>query len=54
MMMDLDNDGLQDLVLGEKNNRLNFLKNVGQQGNPIFSNNLNAAPNTKSLGKFFQ
>ncbi len=54
MIIDLDNDGLQDLVLGEKNNRLNFLKNVGQQGNPIFNNNLNAAPNTRSLGKFFQ
>ena len=35
-IIDLDNDGLNDLVIGEKNNQLNFFKNIGTTTSPDF------------------
>lgn len=36
-LFDLDNDGLPDLVIGEKNGNLNYYKNTGTAGIPQFS-----------------
>lgn len=52
-IIDLDGDGLNDLVIGKKNNELNFYKNVGTKDNPIFDANANVFPNKKQLGNIF-
>ncbi len=44
-LIDLDNDGLIDLVLGEKGGNINFLKNIGTAQEPVFQKI------TDSLGK---
>jgi len=44
-LIDLDQDGLIDLVSGEKNGNLNFFKNTGNLQNPVFEKI------TDSLGK---
>lgn len=46
-IVDLDSDGIKDLVLGERNGNLNFFKNVGSTDNPIF----NASPAFTKLGQ---
>lgn len=43
---DLDGDGLQDLIVGERNGNLNFFKNTGSSGSAKFS----AAPVLENLG----
>lgn len=47
---DLDRDGLQDIIMGKKNNELIFYKNIGSQGNPKFDPNKNNLPNDTQLG----
>ncbi len=58
-MVDLNEDGLMDLVIGEQNNNgtadmrgsLNYLQNIGSVGDPIFEANIGIAPNTPTLGQ---
>jgi len=45
-IVDLDYDGVKDIVMGERNGNLNFFKNMGAPDNPVFS----AAPTTAKLG----
>jgi len=52
-IIDLDNDGLKDLLIGEKNNQLNFFKNTGIIGMPKFSSEPSIFPNTDQAGKIF-
>lgn len=52
-IIDLDNDGLKDIVIGKKNNQLNFFKNTGTKGSPKFDSNPDQLPNTSQLGKIF-
>lgn len=57
---DLDNDGLNDLIIGEKNNNvssdnnqvggLNFYKNIGSMGAPDFDADQESIGNTNILG----
>jgi len=57
-LVDLNEDGLTDLVIGEKANNgvagntgsLNYFQNLGSVGNPIFESNITVAPNTPTLG----
>ena len=37
-IIDVDRDGLKDLIIGERNGNLNFFKNTGTLTNPMFSN----------------
>ncbi|MCZ2101408.1 MAG: T9SS type A sorting domain-containing protein [Chitinophagales bacterium] len=53
LIMDMDGDGLMDLVVGKKNNELNFFKNQGTATEPIFSFNPGSAPNVRQLGNIF-
>lgn len=62
-IIDLDEDGLADIVIGEKNNNgnaqtedkgsLNFYKNIGSIGNPLFAEDEDVHPNTSTLGNVF-
>jgi len=52
-IVDLDGDGLLDIVIGENNNNLNFFKNIGTLTSPFFSNQSNIFPNTIDMGKIF-
>ena len=52
-IIDLDKDGLPDIVIGEKNNQLNFVKNIGSKTVPKFSSNLSILPNTEKLGNIY-
>lgn len=36
-IVDLDRDGLPDLVIGERNGNINYFKNIGSVGNPDFN-----------------
>lgn len=49
-VVDLDRDGLLDLVIGEKNGNVNFFKNTGSTQEPVFNPQPDQAPNTFSLG----
>lgn len=53
IIVDVDADGLLDLVIGEKNNELSFLKNIGQKNAPAFNINVNAPPNQRQFGNIF-
>lgn len=48
---DLDGDGLNDLIIGERNGNINFFPNQGTKGNPQFAPDPNMAPNQNFLGK---
>ena len=50
-IIDLDGDGLNDLVIGEKNNELNFFKNIGTSSTPKFKPEAETLPNTRQAGK---
>ncbi len=52
-IIDLDGDGLKDLIIGEKNNELNFFKNTGTPASPKFSPEADKFPNTRQAGKIF-
>ncbi|MEP7268415.1 MAG: VCBS repeat-containing protein, partial [Saprospiraceae bacterium] len=46
-ILDLDHDGLQDIIIGERDGIINFFKNKGSAASPLFS----AAPEISDLGK---
>lgn len=48
-LFDADTDGLNDLIIGEQNNELNYFRNIGIQGKADFDVN----PNDKNFGKLF-
>jgi hypothetical protein len=60
-IIDLDGDGLVDLVVGERNDNkeddvlggLNYFKNSGSEGNPMFDSDPGAMDNTAVLGSVF-
>jgi hypothetical protein len=62
-IIDLDGDGLNDIVMGEKNDNgnpstdekggLNFFKNIGSIGNPDFGDEEKDFPNTDILGQVY-
>lgn len=45
-IVDLDSDGLMDIVMGERSGNLNFFRNIGAPDNPVF----NATPTFTKLG----
>lgn len=49
-MYDVNQDGLMDLFVGERNGNVNYFQNSGTIGNPFFSSN-NTFPNTDKFGK---
>ena len=61
ILFDLDNDGLLDLIIGNKgyyeqanyNSRLSFYKNIGTEDQPIFSKYYNYSINN-NLGNLSQ
>lgn len=52
-IIDLDGDGLKDIVVGEKNNEFNFFKNIGTAALPKFNSEAETLPNTRQAGKLF-
>ena len=50
-ILDVDSDGLNDILIGEQNGALNFLKNIGSPGNPQFEPDEDIAPNNNNFGK---
>ena len=50
-IVDLDRDGLKDLIIGERSGNINFFKNVGTATAPMFNSDPEAAPNTFFLGQ---
>ncbi|MEY3367425.1 MAG: hypothetical protein RI973_580 [Bacteroidota bacterium] len=48
---DLNGDGLQDLLVGERIGNINYFPNQGTTGNPVFHPNPDEAPNNRFLGK---
>ena len=50
-IVDLDEDGDQDLVIGERNGNINYLPNLGTASAPSFHPNPDEAPNNRLLGK---
>ena len=51
LSFDVDGDNLNDLIIGEQNAGLNFLKNVGTSDNPQFNADEDIEPNTNFLGR---
>lgn len=49
-IVDLDRDGLPDLVIGERTGNINFFKNIGTSDSPMFNADPEAAPNILALG----
>mgnify|MGYP006269905297 CR=1 FL=1 len=49
-IIDLDRDGLNDLVIGERTGNVNFFKNIGTPSAPMFNPDVNASPNQLALG----
>lgn len=49
-IVDLDRDGLLDLVIGEKNGNINFFKNTGTPETPAFNPLPDVSPNNFTLG----
>lgn len=41
IIVDLNRDGLPDLLVGEKSGNLNYFENTGTSGNPVFATNNN-------------
>ncbi|MFK7808731.1 MAG: T9SS type A sorting domain-containing protein [Saprospiraceae bacterium] len=50
-IIDLDRDGLSDLVIGDRNGILKFYKNIGSTGNPMFESDFLSPPNINFLGE---
>lgn len=49
-IFDVNEDGLNDFVIGEQNAILNYFQNIGSSGNPDFDSDPDAAPNTDKFG----
>jgi hypothetical protein len=49
-IVDLDQDGLSDLVIGDALGFLSYFKNIGQSGQPDFIDNPETSPNVIGLG----
>ncbi len=49
-LVDVDRDGLVDLVIGSRAGRIHYYRNIGTSSNPSFDNDPNAAGNTIQLG----
>ncbi len=49
-IVDLDGDGLTDIVTGIKQGRIVFFKNIGTQGSPDFNPDRTVAPNIDGVG----
>ncbi|MBL7806578.1 MAG: T9SS type A sorting domain-containing protein, partial [Saprospiraceae bacterium] len=47
IVYDLDQDGLQDLLIGERSGNINFFKNTGSLSNPVFA----ASPTLQKIGQ---
>ncbi|MCC7466540.1 MAG: T9SS type A sorting domain-containing protein, partial [Saprospiraceae bacterium] len=47
IVYDLDNDGLQDLLVGERSGNINFFKNTGSLNNPVYP----ASPTLQKIGQ---
>lgn len=50
-IVDLDRNGAPDIVIGERNGNINFMKNLGTATTPEFEVEENAAPNINVLGE---
>ncbi len=50
-IFDLDQDGLPDLLVGERNGNINYYKNIGSPTEPNFNPDETASPNIPNLGK---
>ncbi len=50
-IFDVNEDGLNDLLIGERNGNINFLPNIGNLGVPDFSSDIDKAPNNNFFGK---
>ncbi len=51
LIYDLDQDGLNDLIIGERNGNVNFFKNVGSLTKPMYGSDQQAFPNTEFMGQ---
>lgn len=49
-IVDLNRDGLNDIVVGERNGNINFMRNIGTADNPVFHEEENEAPNINFTG----
>ena len=49
-IIDLNRDGLVDIVVGERGGNINYFQNVGIASNPEFGADETVAPNVKNLG----
>lgn len=49
-LFDVNNDGLIDLAIGEKNSEFTYLENIGTPTDPQFDPDITAGNNTKDLG----
>jgi len=50
-IIDLNADGLNDIVVGARNGFIAYFQNQGSAGNPSFNNDSSEAPNKKRLGE---
>jgi hypothetical protein len=50
-IFDLDKDGLNDLVIGERNGNLNYFRNIGSPGQELFDPELSNMNNSDFLGE---
>ncbi len=48
---DINNDGLQDLLIGERQGTVNYFPNIGSTGNPAFHPTEEEAPNNNYFGR---
>lgn len=49
-IMDINRDGLPDLVIGERNGNFNYFPNIGTASQPMFHPNDDEAPNNRTFG----
>jgi hypothetical protein len=49
-IVDLNRDGLADIILGERTGNINYFQNVGSVGSPSFQSDEEQLPNVRRLG----